>query len=81
MFATSGPRTAERELAYRETNGTEVSLLWDPTDDRLTVTVTNWRTGDSFDVEARRDNALEVFHHPYVHAAERPGPSSLVYAG
>jgi hypothetical protein len=71
MTGTSEAKVEKRELAYRATDGMEVSLLWDPSDDSLTVTVTNWKTGDVFDVAARRDNALEVFRHPYVHAARR----------
>jgi hypothetical protein len=71
MIGTSGGKPAQRELAYRETDGTEVSLFWDPSDDGLTVVVTNWKTGDAFEIAAARDNALEVFRHPYVHAARR----------
>lgn len=79
MIATRA-HLGQRELAYREIDGVEVSLLWDPRDDSLTVAVTNWRTGEAFDVAAERHNALDVFQHPYVHASQHttgPGAGTL----
>ena len=58
-----------RELAYRANDGVEVTLLWSKTEDRVFVTVTDARSGDSFELPARADNALQVFEHPYAHAA------------
>jgi hypothetical protein len=60
-----------RELAYRENDGLEVTLLWDETRDRVAVRVLDTRTGDAFELEARCDSALDVFYHPYSHAAHR----------
>jgi hypothetical protein len=35
----------------------------------LTVSVADARTGGFFELEARRDKALDVFYHPYSYAA------------
>ena len=69
MTETGGNERRERELAYRITDEIEVSLRWDPSDDRLTVAVTNRRTGTGFELLARSDEALDVFHHPHTYAA------------
>lgn len=58
-----------RELAYRVNDGVEVTLLWSRLDNRLTVQVSDARSGDFLELDAEGDNALEVFHHPYAHAA------------
>jgi hypothetical protein len=58
-----------RELAYRASEGLEVTLLWSARDSRLAVTVRDSRTGEQFALDAQDDNALEVFYHPYAHAA------------
>jgi hypothetical protein len=58
-----------RELAYRASDGVVVSLQWDPADDRLTVHVEDTQAETAFELEARRDNALEVFYHPYAYVA------------
>ena len=58
-----------RELAYRETAGLEVTLLWNEHNDRLTVSVANARTREFFELEAGRDKAVDVFYHPYSYAA------------
>jgi hypothetical protein len=57
------------ELAHRENDGIEVSLLWNERDDTLTVSVLDARTGEFFELDAPRDRALEVFYHPYSYAA------------
>lgn len=59
----------QRELAHRANDGLEVSLFWRKADDRLTVVVSDSRTGDSFALAAASDNALEVFYHPFAYAA------------
>ncbi len=71
MKGTDGNERRERELAYRITDEVEVSLRWDPSDDRLTVAVTNRRTGNGFELLATSDDALDVFHHPHAYAARR----------
>jgi hypothetical protein len=58
-----------RELAYRASEGLEVTLLWSARENRLAVTVRDSRSGEQFALDAQDDNALEVFYHPYAHAA------------
>ena len=60
-----------KELARRSSDGVVVSLLWRQADGRLTVVVNDTRTGETFKLPARRDNALEVFHHPYAYKPAR----------
>ena len=61
-------KTTTRELARRTNDGVDVALLWSPVDDRLTVVVEDAKLDERFEVEARPDNALEVFYHPYAYA-------------
>jgi hypothetical protein len=61
----------KRELAYRETGGLVVSLLWDPADDALTVTVLDGHTGEALEVPVEGARPLEVFQHPFAYAAQR----------
>jgi hypothetical protein len=63
---------ASRELAYRETDGLEVQLLWDERTNVARVAVLDWKTGNSFEIVlGDGDNGLDVFHHPYAYAAHR----------
>lgn len=59
------------ELASRTSSGIEVTLLWNRRSDELRVCVTDAHTGVYFELAADRDNALDVFHHPYSYAAAR----------
>jgi hypothetical protein len=60
-----------RELDHRTSDGIEVRLLWRQRDNRLIVAVADGKTGERFTVDVREgQNALEVFHHPFAHAAE-----------
>jgi hypothetical protein len=65
------PGNAARELAYRESQGLEVTLLWHPDDDALTVLVVDTRTGESFVLAAEREQVFDVFNHPFAHAERR----------
>jgi hypothetical protein len=47
-----------------------VSLQWRRSDDHLTVTVEDTRTGERLRIPARRENALEVFYHPFAYASK-----------
>ena len=60
-----------KELARRVSDGVVVSLLWRRADGRLTVVVNDTRTGETLKLPARRDNALDVFHHPYAYKPAR----------
>jgi hypothetical protein len=63
------PSRAPVELCSRSGDGIEVTLLWTPGDDRLTVAVVDTRLHSSFVLEPEPGEALEVFHHPYPRAA------------
>ena len=56
-----------KELAERSGDGVQVRLLWSDADGRLTVEVTDNRTEETFELEAREDNALDVFNHPFAY--------------
>ena len=60
------------ELASRETNGITVRLLWSRTTNLVTVAVDDASNGDSFElILDEHDRALDVFQHPFAHAAAR----------
>ena len=59
---------ATRELAQRVSDGIEVTLYWNSDSGRLTVVLSDERTAEHFEIEAARENALDVFHHPYAYA-------------
>ena len=59
-----------RELAYRSSNGIDVFLLWCPADDSLAVVVID-EAAESFELAVTSNEALDVFDHPYAHAAFR----------
>ena len=58
-----------RELAYRKSDSLEVMLLWHQATDELTVTVVDERNGIHFELAVEPHQALDVFNHPYAHAA------------
>ena len=63
--------TGRRELGHRSSNGIDVYLLWSPSTDTLAVLVDDARGGDSFELVVEAHEALDVFEHPYAHAAFR----------
>jgi hypothetical protein len=58
-----------KELASRTSGGYEISLRWSREDDGLTVVVADPATEEVFELRARRDNALDVFYHPFAYMA------------
>lgn len=62
-------RHPDRELSHRANDGLEVVLFWHELTNELTVSVSDERTGAYFELAADRDNALDVFEHPYAYAA------------
>jgi hypothetical protein len=58
-----------RELAFRAGDGIEVTLQWHRAAGRLSVVVRDVSTGEEFELPARRDNALDVFYHPFAYQA------------
>ena len=59
------------ELAARSNDGVEVTLLWDRETNALAVAVVDRKAGDSFELDVESGEALDVFNHPYAHAAHR----------
>jgi hypothetical protein len=57
------------ELASRTSGEIEISLRWNRDEDRLVVVVDDPTTEEVFELAARRDNALEVFYHPFAYMA------------
>jgi hypothetical protein len=60
------------ELASRGTNGITVRLLWSRSTNVVTVAVVDDANDDHFElILDEHDRALDVFHHPFAHAAAR----------
>jgi hypothetical protein len=68
MSTATGHKEA-RELASREGDGLAVRLVWHPSNDAVTVSVTDSRTGDRFQLAIDRTHALDAFYHPFAYAA------------
>jgi hypothetical protein len=54
-----------RELAHRSNYGLEVTMLWHPARDEVTICGSDHRTGARFEIRPERHLALEVYYHPY----------------
>jgi hypothetical protein len=68
-MSAKADREQTRELASRESAGLAVRLVWHPSDDAVTVSVTDSRTGDRFQLAVDRKCALDAFYHPFAYAA------------
>jgi hypothetical protein len=63
--------TEPRELDSRTSDGIHVQLLWHPLDRHVSVAVNDTKTGEAFELDVRhRQNALDVYHHPYAYAVD-----------
>jgi hypothetical protein len=60
-----------RELASRDGDGLEITLLWSKTAGRVKVTVADSRLDESFELDIAGAEALAAFHHPFAYAADR----------
>ena len=60
-----------RELAAREGDGLEVTLLWSKATGRVMVAVADARFDDRFELDIAGVDALAAFHHPFAFAAAR----------
>jgi hypothetical protein len=67
-------RMQRKELAHRQSDGLEISLLWDPRDDALAVRVVDARLGVTLELPVRDESPLEVFYHPFAVASRRGEP-------
>ena len=71
----SGPkaRKSSVELADRAGDGFVVTLNWDRDGvGSLWVSVFHEDTGETFVIDAPRDNALDVFYHPFAYNLTNP---------
>jgi len=69
MYEATTERT---ELVSRESNGITVRLLWSRSTNLVTVTVADVANDEYFElVLDEHDRALDVFDHPFAHAAAR----------
>jgi hypothetical protein len=72
MFKRAKDDISRTELASRETNGITVRLLWSRSTNLATVSVDDAANGDHFElILDEHDRALDVFDHPFAHAAAR----------
>jgi len=60
-----------KELAGRENEGLEISLLWNKSADRLKVAVADARLDEKFEFDVASADALAAFYHPFAYAADR----------
>ena len=58
---------ATKELAYRNQNGLEVTLLWDPRSNEVSVEVVDHLDNTGFCLPIAGHLALDAFHHPYAY--------------
>ena len=56
------------ELAGRENEGLEVSLLWNKSANRVKVAVADARQSEHFEFDVAGADALAAFHHPFAYA-------------
>jgi hypothetical protein len=56
------------DLADRESDGLEVTLLWSRTTGRVKVAVSDSKLDVQFELDVARADALEAFHHPFTYA-------------
>jgi hypothetical protein len=59
------------ELDYRENDGVAVSLVWNRSDNSLSVFVCDTHSNDCFEVPVRAGRMKDVFEHPYAYAAQK----------
>ena len=59
---------AFRELSHRNQNGLEVTLLWDPRSNEVSVEVIDHLDDGGFRVPIAGHLALDAFNHPYAYA-------------
>ena len=67
------------DLAERESDGLEVTLLWSRTSGRVKVSVRDSRLGHDFELAVAGADALAAFHHPFAFASGRGGRALRVH--
>jgi hypothetical protein len=73
---TTPPTTTARELATREVDGLQVSLLWDAHSGDVTVAIDDRRLGTRSLASVPADRALHAFEHPFTYM-EPAAPSDV----
>jgi hypothetical protein len=77
------PQTADSlyELAFRESDGIEVALLWNGVfEDRVLLSVRDRRTREWCVCGVDGADALEAYRHPFAYIARRDGYAGLLSA-
>jgi hypothetical protein len=64
------------ELAGRQNEGLEVSLLWSRSANRVKVAVADTRQNERFEFDVAGADALAAFHHPFAYASLDLQPQS-----
>ena len=64
-------RDTWKELAARENEGLEISLLWSKSAGRVKVAVADARLDERFEFDIAGADALAAFYHPFAFAARR----------
>jgi hypothetical protein len=59
------------DLADRESDGLEVTLLWSESSGRVKVVVDDAKLGESFELDVPQSQALAAFYHPFAYAPDR----------
>ena len=64
-----------KELARRDSGVSHIALLWSRRRHRAAVVIENDATGELVELDVRdKENALELYEHPYAHLAARGHP-------
>ena len=63
------PDVALKELAYRNQDGLEVTLLWDACSNEVSIDVVDERNESQFRLPIQGRFALDAFNHPYAYAS------------
>jgi len=61
--------TTRTELAQRQNDGIEVSLLWSRSDGSVSIAVRHVATDETFELDVDPARALDAFYHPFAFAA------------
>jgi hypothetical protein len=67
-----------RELAHRAQNGLEVTLLWEPRTNEVSVEVVDRSDESVVRIPVAHRFALDAFHHPYAYALRSKKALDLV---
>ncbi len=57
-----------RELAHRNQDGLQVTLLWDARSNEVSIELVDERQETAFAFSVDAKSALDAFYHPYVYA-------------